>query len=225
MVTRNEVEDLEEAHVEPISANVEMELTMTINKLERLQQIDLYHTFTSVDATKVVAGLLYESLGHILLQEGIALTLKPMIRSQPREFVHWKSRGEVQEQNSMDMDNTEISETFPPNTATIYEGRPSSVLPNRLHLPTVRNQVALDSFFQLDSIFYIFQFTLAKDYDIKKGMKESLSGLLNILPTKTNWRFVFITPPGCEVDVKAVSEEVVTFLEGVTLYSAHLEIK
>jgi hypothetical protein len=54
--------------------------------------------------------------------------------------------------------------------------------------------------------------------------EESLSRLLNILPPKANWRFVFITPSGCEVDVKGTSA-VGKFLEGVTLYSAHLEIK
>jgi hypothetical protein len=47
---------------------------------------------------------------------------------------------------------------------------------------------------------------------------------MDILPSKTDWRFVFITPPGCEVDVKATSE-VENFLEGVKLYSAHLEIE
>jgi hypothetical protein len=38
---------------------------------------------------------------------------------------------------------------------------------------------------------------------------------------------VFITPPGCEVDVKAskATPEMEKFLEGVTLYSAHLEIE
>jgi hypothetical protein len=66
---------------------------------------------------------------------------------------------------------------------------------------------------------------VANNHDIKKRIVGSLSGLLlNILPPKTNWRFVFITPPGCEVGVAATSD-VEHFLEGVTLYSAHLEIE
>jgi hypothetical protein len=90
-----------------------------------------------------------------------------------------------------------------------------------LHVPKA-SQVAFDSFFQLGATLYFFQFTVSKSPYIK----EFLSGQLpaNILPPKENWRFVFIIPPGCEVDVKATSE-VEEFLEGVRLYSAHLEIE
>ena len=77
-----------------------------------------------------------------------------------------------------------------------------------------------------DPILYIFQFTtgMLNSYGcIKDEFKESLSGQLNILPPKENWRFVFITPPGRDVDVEATSA-VGEFLEGVTLYSAHLDV-
>ena len=39
-----------------------------------------------------------------------------------------------------------------------------------------------------------------------------------------NWQFMFITPPGCEVEVKA-SPEVEKSLEGVIMYSADLKIE
>jgi hypothetical protein len=223
LIRRNEVEVLEDAYLEPISANVEMQLMRTIDELQWLERIDLYHTFASLDATKAVAGLMFESIGHTLLQRGTTtLTLKPMIMSQKRTLFHWKSQGEEQVPNSVN--DSEISEFFPPNPAIIYEGRLTSVVPNCLHVPKARNQVALDSFVQVDPIFYIFQFTVAKNHDIKIGIKDYLSGLQEILPPKTDWRFVFITPPGCEVDVNATSE-VKEFLEGVRLYSAHMEVK
>jgi hypothetical protein len=57
VIRHNDVEDLEEAYVEPISANVKRQLMMTINKLQRLEQIELYHTFVSINSTKAVAGL------------------------------------------------------------------------------------------------------------------------------------------------------------------------
>jgi hypothetical protein len=91
-------------------------------------------------------------------------------------------------------------------------------------VPKARNQVAFDSFVKLDTFLYIFQITVAKKHDIKSGIDDSLSKLQTILPPKANWRLIFIIPPGCEVDVKAGSE-VEEFLEGVTLYSAHLEIE
>jgi hypothetical protein len=86
------------------------------------------------------------------------------------------------------------------------------------------NQVALDSFLKFGQILYVFQFTSANTHDINKHKEEFLSELLNILPPKTNWRIVFVTPPGCEIDVKGTSA-VEKLLGGVTLYSAHLEIK
>jgi hypothetical protein len=104
----------------------------------------------------------------------------------------------------------------------VHEGL-TSVEPNHLLVPKARNQVELDSFFILGQFLYLFQFTVANNHDIKKRIEEPLPGLLNILPPKMNWRFVSITPPGCEVDVKATSE-VEQFLEGMTLHSAHLKI-
>jgi len=64
IIGRLEVDDVERAYIEPISANVEMQLMATINEMQPLDRIDLYHAFAFVPATKVVAGLLYESLGH-----------------------------------------------------------------------------------------------------------------------------------------------------------------
>jgi hypothetical protein len=217
-----EVDDLRRAYIEPISANVEMQLMSTINKLQRLEKIDLYRAFVSIDATKVVAGLVYVSLVHTRLQEGIGLTLRPMIKQQPRKLSHWKCQGEEWASDSMDQDDLV---TFPANTPIIYEeGELRSVEPNHLHVPKARNQVAFDSFVKLDTFLYIFQITVAKKHDIKSGIDDSLSKLQTILPPKANWRLIFIIPPGCEVDVKAGSE-VEEFLEGVTLYSAHLEIE
>ena len=123
----------------------------------------------------------------------------------------------------MVLDDSKITVAFPRNTAIIYEGGLTSVQPNHLHVPKARIQVALDSFFLLDQSLYIFQFTAVDNHDIQPRMEESLHGLLEILPPKANWCFVFITPPDCKVDVE-VPSAVAKFLEGVTVYLAHLEI-
>ena len=211
MIRRCEIDDLFETDVEPISAYVEMLLMTAIDRLQRFDRIMLYHIFVDVNATRV-AGLLYKSLGHVYLGEGITLTLKPMVQRKERTHFHWKS-GEEQAEKTI---------VFPFKAAIMYENRPASVQPNRLYIPRTSNQVAFDSFFQVGANIYIFQFTLSNSHDIKIGIKESLSEQLNILP-KGNWHFVFITPPTCEVDVKATSA-VKEILDGVTLYSAHLEI-
>jgi hypothetical protein len=184
----------------------------------------LHRTFSFVNATRAVASLVYESLGHTLPQGGITLTLKPIVKSRQRKLSNWKSQGEEQASNFVDLDDSGMSVIFPPNTVIIYKGRLTVVEPNHFHMPKARNQVAFDSFFKLEQVLYIFQFTIANNHDIKIGIEESLSGLLNILPPKANWRFVFTTLPGRKIDVEATAE-VEKFLEGVTLYSAHVEIE
>jgi hypothetical protein len=228
IMRRYEVDDLRRAYIEPVSAKVEMQLMTTINGLQRLERIDLYHTFASLNATKAVASLVYESLGHTRIREGITLAIKSLIKLSPNQeqnLFHWKCQSEEWASNSMDQGDSETLVRFPPETEITYEeDKLRSVEANHLHVPKARNQVALDSFFKLGAFLYILQFVVAKNHDIEKGIEESLSRLQNILPPKANWRFVFIAPPGCEVDIKATSE-VEKFLEGVTLYSAHLEIE
>lgn len=124
----------------------------------------------------------------------------------------------------MNVDDSEKIIYLPPNPVVIYESRPISVLPNQLYVPRSRNQVGFDSFFLLDSFLYFFKLTVADSHDIKTRIKDLLSGYEDLLPPKKNWRFVLITPPDCNIDIKATSE-VETFLEGMIMYSAHLQVK
>jgi hypothetical protein len=212
MVRRNKVDDLQEAYVEPVSPYIETLLMKTIDTLQRLERIALYHTFASVNSTRVLAGLIFESLGHMRFVEGVELSLRSMTRKKARKLVHWK-QGNVDDSHSID---------FPPNPSIVFEVWPTSIEPNYLYLPRANNHVAFDSFFLLGTTLYFFQFTISDSHDISDGIKDYLSGQLRILPPKENWRYVFITPPGCEVDVKS-SSETDEFLEGVDVYLAHLE--
>lgn len=130
--------------------------------------------------------------------------------------------------NIMDLEDLgpDMPVTFPRGSAISTGGGLTSVQPNRLYVTKARNQFAFDSFIQLGTILYFFRFTTANSHDFKKGIEESfLEHLrLNTPPPKENWRFVFVIPPNCEVDVKATSE-VEEFLEGVRIYTAHLEIE
>ncbi len=212
LVRRPEMDDVRRSYLAPISATVEMKLMAAINLMQWLDKIGLYRSFEFVPASRVVAGLIYESLGHTRLCEGITLTLKRMTRC--KEF-HWKH--EMLASNSV---SGEIPIHLPPNGAIIYEPGMTSVQPYQLHVPKARNQPGMS--FLLGDFLYIFQLTLAEKHDIKPCIEEFFDRLEN-LPPKAHWRFVLITPPESQVDVHAPSE-VATFLEDVTLYSAHLKI-
>jgi hypothetical protein len=170
-----------------------------------------------------MAGLAFESLCHSILQEGYELTLRPMQKTFAPTLFHWNAQGEEQTSNSMDLDSSQITVDIPSNTAIVYTGMQTQVQPNRLYVPRARNQRALDSFFLLDENLYIFQMTISNTHDIKRQIETFFTGQPNI-PPKTSWRFVFITPPGSDVDVKG-TPGVEHFLEGVTLYSAHIEVE
>ena len=104
IVRRHEVDNLARAYLEPRSANVERNLMTAINKLQQFEQVNLYHAFASVDSTKAVARLMYESLGHARLQKGITLTLKLAIKRKGRKYFHWNFQHEEPASNSMDLD-------------------------------------------------------------------------------------------------------------------------
>ena len=62
----------------------------------------------------------------------------------------------------------------------------------------------MGSFLKLGQTLFIFQFIIADKMVSRKKWKNPFqkSRLLDVLPPKANWRFVFITP-GHKVDVKA----------------------
>jgi hypothetical protein len=121
MVRRYKVNDLREAHVEPISPYVEMQLMRTIDTLQRLERIALCHTLASVNSTRVVAGLLFESLGHMCFVEGVELSLKSMTRKKALTLFHRK-------QDDVD-DSDSISIVFLPNPSIVFEDWPTSIQP------------------------------------------------------------------------------------------------
>ena len=214
LIRRFEVDDLSSAYLEPISAKVKMQIKQALDNLEQHDRIDLYHSFMTINVTREIAGILYESLGHLTLQEGHNLMFMPMTKIKKQNLFHW--------QRSNMMDNTFLVQ-FPCNPAVVYDVGLKSVKPNCLHVPNARNQPSIDSFIILDDTLYLFRFTVAVSHGIK-DIDNSLSGILPLLPPKKNWRLVFITPPSYEVDVKADSEAEQSS-EGVSLYLAHIEIE
>lgn len=145
LVRRVELEDLRGAYVEPVLADVAMRLMTKINELQWLKRIDLYHSFTSVDHSRVRPSLVHKPLGHTVLQEVVTLTLRPMTtKTHAQTHFHWKVQGEEQTSNSMDLDNSEVTYPFRPMLQSYTRAcRHQSSL-------TGCNQVRHDFFFQLD---------------------------------------------------------------------------
>ena len=97
-----------------------MQLMLAINALQQSERVNLYHTFaSSITEVRAVAGVVYESLGHTHLLEGISLALRRMIKLSPNQqqrHLHWKSQGKEPGSNSMDLDVSGMSVIFSPST-------------------------------------------------------------------------------------------------------------
>ena len=225
VMKRYDIDDLKEAYMAPMTAKVEMKIMNHFVELQRLELINLYHTFAPVDGTKVVAGLLYETLAHRRVEEGITLTLKPMERVKKRINFHCNVRGAQQAPTSMDVDTPEMPITIPANTPFIYEELASvDPEPNRLYVPRARNQAEFDSFVIVNEYLHLLQFTVSGTHGLTPKVEELLREMIKPgVPAMENWRFIFITPIDCDVTV-IVPSVVNTFLVGVPLYSAHLDI-
>lgn len=65
---------------EPITYAVELELRNQLRKATRTAQIKLYKSLASIEGTRRIAGLVFESLAQGTLQELIKLDLVPMVK-------------------------------------------------------------------------------------------------------------------------------------------------
>ena len=51
-------------------------------------------------------------------------------------------------------------------------GPTSPIKSNVIYMPELTNQVALDSFFFMNSLLYIFQFMMSEEHNVKPGLME-----------------------------------------------------
>jgi hypothetical protein len=65
-------------------------------------------------------------------------------------------------------------------------------------IPTLQNEVGLDSFIWHQDHLYVFQFTIAKRHGIKDGPISMLEQCPK-LPPRSNWRFIFVISDDVDV--------------------------
>jgi hypothetical protein len=93
-------------------------------------------------------------------------------------------------------------------------------------VPKSTNQ-AFDSFIVSDGFLYIFRFSTAAEHDIEQGLVSFFSrkALLDRLPPKTRWYFIFVIPSGNSISCPQPHDrELAEFLKDVRLFSAQLRL-
>ena len=80
LARRDEVDDLENYVVEPISASVGLMLRKRLMKEEWRRQLEAFQDLATVPENRLLAGRVFESMAQLQLQRDIALHLVPMER-------------------------------------------------------------------------------------------------------------------------------------------------
>ena len=178
-----------------------------------------YHDLASVDVSRPIVGIIYETLAQNRLL-GTALDLVPMVRRTPdgpgprRKLPRWYS-------NHGD-DASSLAFHIPSANMVTYRFvlKPDSIKNNVLYARESYQAAAVHSFIIYGNQLYIFQFTNVTEHNINEDILSFFSQAS--LPPRKNWYFVFIIPP----DLSGLScsqgrdEMMKEFLEEIHLCSA-----
>ena len=210
--------------IEPITISVKQLLMKQLLKVEMKEQLRSYLLISKTHESRVVAGLIFEALAQRQLQEGVVLSLMPMVRVPPPVG----KRNATWEKQSGTAAGAAKSIWFKPLYTTKYT--PSTLeeefQAGVLYIPTASIQVAFDSFILMEQILYIFQFTIAPSHDIKGGILDFFSqATLRDKLQDVEWRFVFVIEPRLNfVCPEANVQKMKWFWESAMLFTAEINV-
>jgi hypothetical protein len=96
------------------------------------------------------------------------------------------------------------------------------IVPDVYYIPNRQNQVGLDAFIVHRGILYILQFTVGHGHGIKDGLLAFLAKCQG-LPSRANWRFIFVVPG--DVDVLTCPVPHLEELQNLSLYSSVVAVE
>jgi len=223
LVKRKNEDDLDEFTIEPITLSVKRQLKRQLMREEKKQRLRTYLQTSKSRDSRIVAGLVFESLAQLQLQEEVALTLFPMVRVKtPRSRnAKWKNRSR-RPAGAVKPIQFKPTKTVEYNESTLKKKFRAGVF----YVPMSSNQVAFDSFILVGQILYIFQFTIAASHDIKEGIMNffSQAALMDKLQG-AEWRFVFVIPPRSKIVCPESNvEELKKFWATTKLFTAEIDL-
>ncbi len=226
LVKRKDAENLLRLTIEPITLSVKRQLKRRLLRGEQKERLRTYLQPSKTEGSKIVAGLVFESLAQHQLQEEVALTLLPMVKVQPlgsRGNAKWHNQSSIPAGAA----NPSIPIQFKPaytdeyQTSTLEEFRAEV-----FYVPLSPTQVAFDSFILVDQILYIFQFTIAASHEIKEGIMDFFSQeTLKDKLQGVEWRFIFVIRPGWEfICPESNVKKLKPFWDKARLFTAEIDL-
>ena len=202
--------------VEVITPAAEMVVRDQLNKdSSRSDLFRLYPSLARVEQSRRLADIVYGMLAQesLLREYGtFRLQLYPMVRRTPdgsgpiKKLPRWYSNQGHGDIASFGIYPTGI-DTFDPKAGPIK---------NNVYYKSY--QAAFDSFIMVNNQLYIFQFTVATEHDVNKGILTFFSQAS--LPPRANWYFIFVIPSNLsEFGCPQGRGEMKEFLEEIHLYT------
>jgi len=198
------------AVVAPITHAIQSKLSAQFRNLHRDEQIRLYKYFERVPESRKVAGIFYEAIVQLYLQEGRLLELVPMVtlegtkRKRSGQEHQWYSSHIIIHNPALEalrqtVSNRPTVDIRPNRTLEYTDNGMQSIEPNVFYVPANTNQKAFDSFILLNGLLYIFQITVGLKHDINHGLIDIANN--HSFPPRDQWCFMFIIPPNMTLTV------------------------
>ena len=219
--------------VTPITDHMRSRLALAMRNQNIHKQVEMFLLFNSLASSKALSGILFENICHHQFQRRIHIDYVPMVwleDSKRRGNPQWhSSHYAIAESEQLErqrlgalgrLETLDVS----PSDCIEYDGcKPFSLQENIYYIPMISNEVAFDSFICYDGHLYIFQFTVSKNHDIKKGLISRIPELIGLehLPQREKWHFIFIIPD----DGKTLKCPYCPEFQGLELHSSKLVMK
>jgi len=213
LIKREKVDDLVKYIIEPISRSVQRKLRQHLLQLEQTEKLRTYLLNARTRRSKMMLGIIFESLMQLKLQKDATLNLVPMVLDESqRGNAKWIS-GPSSQASSI---------RFQPEDTVEYDGPPPDKIKEGVfYVPSSDNQVAFDSFMLIGKKLYLFQMTIAASHPISEG----ITGFLSQPELQAaEWYFIFIirVPPFSCTRTNFTKME--TFWTKVKLFTAVVDL-
>jgi len=224
LVKQKNVDNLCKFTIGPISLSVRQLLKKELMKVEQKERLQAYRLTTRVKNSRFLAGLFFESLAQLQLQEMVSLNLVPMeLRASERGNDKWES----QTIRSTSTANPSFRTEFQPTDTVGYDqSELSGLQADVFYVPISSHQVGFDSFVLVGQYLYLFQFSIATSYDIEEGTLTFLSQPALETLREAEWRFVFVVPPGSGiVCLQSNMAKLETFWNRTRFFMAEIDLE
>ena len=228
LVRREDLANTRSLHtIGPITPNIEARIQRRLRYLDRLEIVKLYKLFMKNPNSRQMAGMMFEPIGHRLLEAGITLYIVPMVRlnNMPKGNSQWYSTHtdlptpELEASRQENLSNHREPLQVSPTKVVEVGSKPVPIEENVYYFPTKSNIVGIDSYMVSGGRLYLFQFTVGQKHEVKPALKKFLDALEGI-PAEANWRFVFIIPKDILVKCPQLKE-----LGTLPMYSAAVDVE